>query len=583
MGAAVAGAGAALLGLVSSTAESRAATAKLNTAFETAGSTAEQAAETYNGLYRVLGDGDVAVEAANHLAKLTTDQQSLSEWTNICQGIYATFGDSLPIEGLTEAANETAKVGALTGGLADALNWAGVNEDEFQAKLDACNTEAEREALIRETLTGLYSDAAAGYEENAAAILAQNEAQAKLDSAMDSLGETMQPVMTMLTELGAEVLADLEPYITEFAENYMPAIKDALSDVGEKIGEAITWIADNIDLIVTLVTIIGSLATVLATVATVMNIVNTVMAISASTVALPVTLITVAVMALVAAVVLIIKYWDEIKAFAGKVWNAVKDAVVTAVEAIKEFVINVFEAVKEKVITVWNNIKESVTKVINGIKEGISNAWNNIKSVTSTVFDGIKSIVSTVFNGIKTHISNVIALIKAIFTGDFGAVKGIVKNIFDNIKNTISNVMDTAKDIVKKAIDKLKGFFNFNWSLPKIKMPHVTISGKFSLDPPSVPKFSIDWYAKGGVFDSPTLFGYGGNIGGLGENGAEAIVPLEKNLGWLDKLASMLSNRMGSSSTPIVLQVDGKTFAQTSINTINQLTRQTGNLGLNII
>ena len=105
-------AGATAIGSLSaSTEEYRTAQAKLNTAFESAGSTAEQATETYNGLYRVLGDGDVAVEAANHLAQLTQDQQSLSEWTEICQGIYATFGDSLPIEGLTEAANETAKTG----------------------------------------------------------------------------------------------------------------------------------------------------------------------------------------------------------------------------------------------------------------------------------------------------------------------------------------------------------------------------------------------------------------------------------------------------------------------------------------
>ena len=105
-------AGAAAIGnLSASTEEYRVAQSKLTTAFESAGSTAEQATETYNGLYRVLGDGDVAVEAANHLAQLTQDQQSLSEWTDICQGIYATFGDSLPIEGLTEAANETAKTG----------------------------------------------------------------------------------------------------------------------------------------------------------------------------------------------------------------------------------------------------------------------------------------------------------------------------------------------------------------------------------------------------------------------------------------------------------------------------------------
>ena len=96
----------------------------------------------------------------------------MSEWTTICEGVYATFGDSIPIEGLTEAANETAKVGQVTGTLADALNWAGISEDAFNEKLAACNTEAEREKLIRETLNGVYSDAASNYEKNAAAMLA---------------------------------------------------------------------------------------------------------------------------------------------------------------------------------------------------------------------------------------------------------------------------------------------------------------------------------------------------------------------------------------------------------------------------
>ncbi|MBQ8763144.1 MAG: hypothetical protein IJZ07_03485 [Clostridia bacterium] len=100
------------------------------------------------------------------MAQLTTNEQELSQWTNICQGVYATFGASLPIEGLTEAANETAKVGQVTGGLADALNWAGISEDAFNEKLAACNTEAEREELIRETLNGIYSEAAANYEKN---------------------------------------------------------------------------------------------------------------------------------------------------------------------------------------------------------------------------------------------------------------------------------------------------------------------------------------------------------------------------------------------------------------------------------
>ena len=115
VGTTVAAAGAALLALGASSAEYRNEQAKLTTAFEVAGSSAEVAKDTYNDLYRVLGDGGQATEAAGHLAKLTTEEKALSEWTNICQGVYATFGDSLPIESLTEAANETAKTGELTG------------------------------------------------------------------------------------------------------------------------------------------------------------------------------------------------------------------------------------------------------------------------------------------------------------------------------------------------------------------------------------------------------------------------------------------------------------------------------------
>ena len=169
---AIAGAATALLALSASTAEYRNNQAKLATAFETAGGSATVAKDTYNDLYRVLGDGGKATEAAGHLAKLTTEEKALNEWTTICQGVYATFGDSLPVEGLTEAANETAKVGTVTGTLADALNWAGVSEDAFNEKLAACNTEAEREKLIRETLNGLYNDAASKYEVNNAAVLA---------------------------------------------------------------------------------------------------------------------------------------------------------------------------------------------------------------------------------------------------------------------------------------------------------------------------------------------------------------------------------------------------------------------------
>ena len=234
---AIAGGVTAMVGLVAATEQYSINQAKLTSAFTTAGASAETATATYNGLYRVLGDGDVATEAANHLAKLTTNQKELEQWTTICQGVYATFGDSLPIEGLTEAANETAKTGVVTGQLADALNWAGISEDEFNAKLAACNSEAEREKLIRTTLNGVYDEAAARYEKNAADIIAQNEAQAKLQASLALVGEALRPVVTAFTNFGADALAVVAPLLQNLADVILPVMQAALATVKEKIDE----------------------------------------------------------------------------------------------------------------------------------------------------------------------------------------------------------------------------------------------------------------------------------------------------------------------------------------------------------
>ena len=185
--------------------------AKLNTAFQAAGSTGKQAAQTYKEFYRFLGDSGKATEAAAHLAKITTNQKDLAQWSKIAQGIYATFGDSLPIEGLTEAANETLRVGKVTGVMADALNWAGVSEDEFNAKLATATTLAEREAMMRETLNGLYNEAAEIYEKNNKALLDYNESQAQLDTTMGAAGAAVLPLMTALNNLGSAFFTALKP------------------------------------------------------------------------------------------------------------------------------------------------------------------------------------------------------------------------------------------------------------------------------------------------------------------------------------------------------------------------------------
>jgi phage-related protein len=229
MGTEIGAAAGAFLGLAESTREARVNMGKLETGFTTAGHSAEDAKKTYTELYGILGDDGQATEAAAHLAKLTKNEKELATWTDIATGVYATFGDSLPIENLTEAANETAKTGAITGGLADALNWAGVSEDEFQASLDKCSTEQERQALITKTLNGLYSDAAEKYREVNGDIIDAQKATASLNSAMAELGAIAEPIVTKLKQLAAELLQQITPFVELIGKGLTGALSGAES------------------------------------------------------------------------------------------------------------------------------------------------------------------------------------------------------------------------------------------------------------------------------------------------------------------------------------------------------------------
>lgn len=195
-GAAVGG----LLALEQSTEEYRIAMGRLNTAFESAGYGADAANQAYSEFYGILGDTNRATEASQLLAKLAENEEDLAEWTNIAAGVNGTFGDSLPIESLIEAANETARTGTVVGTLADALNWAGtVGEDEFNAMLASCSSESERNQLIMETLAGTYDDAADSFYRNNEALVASREAQVQMDEVLSNLGQTVSSVKTQLT------------------------------------------------------------------------------------------------------------------------------------------------------------------------------------------------------------------------------------------------------------------------------------------------------------------------------------------------------------------------------------------------
>ena len=242
-----------LLGLSEETREYREDIGKLQTAFEAAGKSTDLATGVYKEFYSILGEEDRSVEAVNHLAKFVETEKDMARWTDIAAGVWGTFGDSLPIEGLTEASNETAKVGQLTGVLADALNWAGVNEDKFQESLDNCNTEQERAQLITDTLNGLYSEAAGLYRENNESVIAARKATSEYTDTMAELGEEMEPVNADITELKTEFAKEFVPVLKK---QVAPAIKDfvkSLKDSGaaKKLGQVIGFVAENFETLAT--------------------------------------------------------------------------------------------------------------------------------------------------------------------------------------------------------------------------------------------------------------------------------------------------------------------------------------------
>ena len=213
------------------------------------------------------------------------------------------------------------------------------------------------------------------------------------------------------------------------------------------------------------------------------------------------------------------------------------------------------EGISQFLSTAWNAIKALIAPIVEGIKTGVVTAWHTMKTTVSSVMDGIKSKVSSVWEGIKTTVSGAVEALKSSISSGLNAAKTTVSNIFTDIKSGISNAMNTAKNTVSNAIQAIKNKFNFSWSLPKLKLPHISISGRFSIDPPSVPHFSISWYKKamddGMILNSPTIFGMKGNelLAG-GEAGSETVVGTKR-------LMEMMRNAVASMAGGTTINYGG--------------------------
>lgn len=262
--AAVTGLATAFIALDGATEEYRVAQGKLNTAFDAAGFSATAARKSYRNFYAILGDTDTATEASQLLAQLAENEQDVSTWARIAAGAHGAFGDSLPIEGLIESANETAKVGEVTGVLADALNWVGIMEDDFNDKLSACGTESKRNKLIMDTLSGAYEDAATAFYENNKQVINARRNQATLNEVIAKLGDTSALVKNRLWEMfGAAEDGTLRPgsaleWLTQKATAFSDWVESVdvsalttrfdqgFATMRDKAGQAFDWMKTNV-------------------------------------------------------------------------------------------------------------------------------------------------------------------------------------------------------------------------------------------------------------------------------------------------------------------------------------------------
>lgn len=223
--------------------------------------------------------------------------------------------------------------------------------------------------------------------------------------------------------------------------------------------------------------------------------------------------------------------WNAIVSFLNPILEGIKNTFTTVWNAIKSTISTALNAIQTTVTNIWNAIKTTVTNVINSIKSVISSVFNAIKSTISSILNSIKSTFTSVWNSIKSTVSNVINGVKSTISSGLNAAKSTVSNVLGAIKEKFSSIFEGAKNIVSNAINRIKSFFNFSWSLPHLKLPHISISGSFSLTPPSVPHFGIDWYKKamddGMIMNQPTIFGYNAKSNQFlagGEAGSETVV-----------------------------------------------------------
>lgn len=639
-----------LWNLSDETKEFRDQMSKLEASAKDGGYSVEYANDTFKDFYKVLGDETASNTATSNLLASGMAVEDLDKVVKSMIGVWGKFGDSIPLDGLAESINETAKVGQITGNLADALNWAGINEDDFNIKLSECSNEQERQSLIADTLSKTYSNLADSYMENNASIMDANEVQLEYTENLATLGAKIEPIKNVIKQSANEMLSSFVEFVNkadftkvtdkistfkdkfietknavvkevvptvvtkfnEFKDKFivvknnivqaistyilpvfnqlkqtgkqifeslknaikgtseplisfkdvlsstinviLPITRDIIIGLVDVIGNFITLIIDNKEVVSAIIigigtafltwnviTMIQGLGTAISTLPAILSAVKVAMAgLNATISANPVGIIIALIAGVIAYLVhlyntsdefrmLVDTIWQKIKEFWSEfsknwaigvdmivefftktipdAWNKFKDDWATGMAIIIEWItIKVPQFFKD----CWQSIKDTFSNVGNWFKDTFETAWENVKNVFASwgeFFSDLWDRIKDTFINLGTELGDAIG----------GTVKSAINGVIDGIESTINSGVD----LINGAIDLINN------------IPGVSIGYMGGLNLPRL--------AKGGIVNNPIL-------AQIGEQGKEAVVPLENNLGWIKNLANQLAIKINQGT-----------------------------------
>lgn len=420
VGGLVAGAVTGFFSLAESTREVRENFARLDTSFESAGHSAETASETYNKLYGVLGDTGRATEAAQQLAKMSKDEADLAANTKILTGVMAEYGDSIPTEGLAEGMAATAAMGEVQGVLADALEWQGVNLEDYNAQLATMATEEERAAFIQKTLTDIYADSADAFEERNKNIIEAREAEAELSKVTAELGAIAEPIMTTLKLLAVDLLEAIKPFVELMGNGLAEAFKgsaDGASMLAEGIGGIINMLVERFtNLVPTILEIILQL---------VPTIVNS-----------------------------LLQQLPEIL-------NLIVDLSIQVINMVTKILPQIVDAIMEILPELINELIKAIPQLLEAAVQLLMAIVEAIPTIIKALVKALPDIISTIISTLLANLPMIINAAIQLFMGIIKAIPQIqlelMKALPQIIRGIVSGLINGIPEMVKAGKDMLAG------------------------------------------------------------------------------------------------------------------------------